>query len=205
MSWYLTVSQAAEILGVHPNTLRRWEKTKKLVPIRNKSTGYRYYTPEQIGEFIRRGKLAQIEIKWGYQAAIKAREEEISSARRSVEAVVSYETTTYEPQVDLKLMKLLKQAVDRGVQVRFIRNLKSPLMVQRASKMAKLGVQTRNLPIAGLTFSIRDRKIVRIEIYHGDIYNRLNIIIRDAKVARSFGLLFEKLWEDAEQMPVRAI
>ncbi len=194
---YLTVSQAAKILGVHPNTLRRWEKSKRLVPIRNKMTGYRYYSIEQIREYLRRGGFPKIEIKWGYKAAVKARREEVSSARRSIEAVVSYETTTYEQKVDNELMEYLRTAVDNGVKVRFIRNLDNPLMRKRAHEMRKIGIQTRNLSVFGLTFSVRDRKVVRIEIYHGDNYDRLNIIIRDKKVANSFGLLFEKLWKEA--------
>ena len=37
-----TISQAAEMLGVSIQTLRRWDNSHKLRPIRKKKTGNRY-------------------------------------------------------------------------------------------------------------------------------------------------------------------
>lgn len=42
MDRYLSIGQAAEVLGVSASTLRRWEKEKKLVPIRTKGSQRRY-------------------------------------------------------------------------------------------------------------------------------------------------------------------
>jgi excisionase family DNA binding protein len=39
---YVRISEAAKILGKHPNTLRRWEKEGKLKPART-SGGHRLY------------------------------------------------------------------------------------------------------------------------------------------------------------------
>jgi excisionase family DNA binding protein len=44
----LTISQAAEILNVHPETLRRWDKSGKLKAIRVNERGDRRYDPEDI-------------------------------------------------------------------------------------------------------------------------------------------------------------
>jgi excisionase family DNA binding protein len=38
----LTITQAAEILGVSPDTLRRWDKSGKLMAIRKDGGTHRY-------------------------------------------------------------------------------------------------------------------------------------------------------------------
>jgi excisionase family DNA binding protein len=43
----LTISQAAKVLGVHPNTLRRWVD-KGQVPAARLPSGHRRFTREQI-------------------------------------------------------------------------------------------------------------------------------------------------------------
>lgn len=40
---FLTVSQAAEVLGVDPMTLRRWDNARKLVAHRHPYNNYRLY------------------------------------------------------------------------------------------------------------------------------------------------------------------
>lgn len=44
----LTIRQAAEILNVHVETLRRWDKAGKLKAIRVNERGDRRYKPEDI-------------------------------------------------------------------------------------------------------------------------------------------------------------
>src|SRR4051812_16602212 len=50
---YLTVGQAAELLGVSPWTLRYWDRTGKLTPARHPLSGYRLYRREQLDEILR--------------------------------------------------------------------------------------------------------------------------------------------------------
>lgn len=45
---YLTINQAAKILNVSIDTLRRWDKNGKLKAIRHKEAGYRFYSKEMI-------------------------------------------------------------------------------------------------------------------------------------------------------------
>jgi PAS domain S-box-containing protein len=45
---YLTVSQAAHLLGVSPWTLRNWDKAGRLKPMRHPKNGYRIYRQEQL-------------------------------------------------------------------------------------------------------------------------------------------------------------
>src|SRR3989344_3549698 len=44
----ITISEAAQILGVSVDTLRRWDKTGKLNPIKTSEAGYRLYDRSQI-------------------------------------------------------------------------------------------------------------------------------------------------------------
>jgi len=40
---YLTVKQAAQLLGVSPDTLRNWDRAGKFTPSRHPINGYRLY------------------------------------------------------------------------------------------------------------------------------------------------------------------
>ena len=51
---YLTIKEAAKLLGVTPLTLRNWEKKRKLIPYRHPINNYRLYTPEQIRLLLQR-------------------------------------------------------------------------------------------------------------------------------------------------------
>jgi len=54
----LTIRQAAEILNVHVETLRRWDKGGKLKAFRVNERGDRRYKPEDIESYlIKRKKL----------------------------------------------------------------------------------------------------------------------------------------------------
>jgi len=50
---YLTINQAAKILNVSIDTLRRWDKNGKLKAIRHKEAGYRFYSKEMIELFLK--------------------------------------------------------------------------------------------------------------------------------------------------------
>lgn len=191
---YYTVSEAAKRLGVHANTLRNWEKEKKLIPIRDRASGYRYYSKQQIVSHLKRGRKPKIEFLWGYKASKLVRIEELEMVERSLDVMVSSEVTTRELEVDRQLFPLLKDAVDRGVKVRFIRDLSDKDMKERAGRMKRMGVETRDRKLQGVTMSIRDERVVRIEVPSDNPEQRLNMMIRDPQVARSYSMLFEKLW-----------
>jgi excisionase family DNA binding protein len=52
----LTIRQAAEILNVHVETLRRWDKTGKFKAIKVSDRGDRRYKQEDIESFINQRK-----------------------------------------------------------------------------------------------------------------------------------------------------
>ncbi|MFH0943216.1 MAG: helix-turn-helix domain-containing protein [Candidatus Beckwithbacteria bacterium] len=49
----LTIRQAAEILNVHVETLRRWDKAGKLKAIRVNERGDRRYKPEDLERIVK--------------------------------------------------------------------------------------------------------------------------------------------------------
>ncbi len=53
----LTIKQAAELLGIAPLTLRRWDKSGRLKAIRIGSRGDRRYREEILLELIKKGKI----------------------------------------------------------------------------------------------------------------------------------------------------
>ena len=47
---YLTIKDAAKILGVNPETLRRWDNVGKLKTKRHPMNNYRIYNPDEIAK-----------------------------------------------------------------------------------------------------------------------------------------------------------
>jgi len=52
----LTIGQTAKIFGVSIQTLRRWDNANELSPIRKSTTGNRYYTKDDIDDYINNNK-----------------------------------------------------------------------------------------------------------------------------------------------------
>lgn len=53
LSQYLRVREAAAFLGVHPDTLRRWEQTGKLSTYRHPVNRYRLYKKPDLEALLR--------------------------------------------------------------------------------------------------------------------------------------------------------
>ena len=54
---YLRISDAAEHLGVSPNTLRNWEKAGKVVAYRHPVNGYRLFRREDLDALLQQTRL----------------------------------------------------------------------------------------------------------------------------------------------------
>ena len=52
-SGYITINEAAKLLNVSIDTLRRWDKNGKLRAIRQQKNGYRYYPRETIELYLK--------------------------------------------------------------------------------------------------------------------------------------------------------
>jgi len=55
---YLRISDAAEYLGVSPNTLRNWENAGKVVAVRHPVNGYRLFKREDLDALLK--QVAQV-------------------------------------------------------------------------------------------------------------------------------------------------
>ena len=51
---YLTVHEAADVLGVSSSTLRHWDRSGKLTAVRHPVNGYRLYRREELDSLLRR-------------------------------------------------------------------------------------------------------------------------------------------------------
>lgn len=60
---YITIKEAAEILGVNPMTLRRWDKKGKLKAARHRFNGYRIYNPREIEKLSKRMEVKSWNLK----------------------------------------------------------------------------------------------------------------------------------------------
>ncbi len=49
---YVKVHEAAELLGVAPNTVRAWGAAGKIPEYRHPANGYRLYKPEELEAFL---------------------------------------------------------------------------------------------------------------------------------------------------------
>jgi len=56
---YLKITEAAKFLGVTANTLRNWEKEKKIMVYRNPQNLYRLYKKEDLEELLANIKPAK--------------------------------------------------------------------------------------------------------------------------------------------------
>jgi excisionase family DNA binding protein len=55
---FVQVHAAAEILGVAPNTVRKWGAAGKIPEYRHPANGYRLYKREELEAFLRQIKLS---------------------------------------------------------------------------------------------------------------------------------------------------
>ncbi len=53
---FLTVDEFAKLIGVHPQTVRTWDKAGVLCPHHKTPSGRRLYTEEQVEEYFKSGK-----------------------------------------------------------------------------------------------------------------------------------------------------
>lgn len=53
---FMTTSEFAKRIGIHPQTLRRWDRDHTLCAHHKTSSGRRYYTEEQAREFLNGNK-----------------------------------------------------------------------------------------------------------------------------------------------------
>jgi len=61
---YVTVTEASEILGVAPNTVRAWGASSKIPEYRHPANGYRLYKPDELRGFLERIEPTKTKEQW---------------------------------------------------------------------------------------------------------------------------------------------
>jgi MerR family copper efflux transcriptional regulator len=62
LSVYFRISEAAEYLGVSPNTLRNWVNSGKVVAVRHPVNGYRLFRKEDLNALLSRVPTANDQV-----------------------------------------------------------------------------------------------------------------------------------------------
>ena len=103
MEKLLTVKQAAEILSVSPETLRRWDNSGKFKSIRHPINNYRAYSADQIKSLV---EEMQLQIEYTQKSTIQ-------------ENIEPYFTTQLGQLFNYDAIKFLKQLNDNSVDLIF--------------------------------------------------------------------------------------
>ncbi|QOT01337.1 IS607 family transposase [Brevibacterium sp. JNUCC-42] len=83
-----SIGKFSKLIGVTPKTLREWDKSGKLIPDLVKDNGYRYYSENQLYEYLHRPKVRQKKITIGYCRVSSYKQKD--DLERQVENVKSY-------------------------------------------------------------------------------------------------------------------
>lgn len=102
---FLQVSEAAEYIGVSPQTLRRWDRAGRLVAVRRPENGYRYYRRSDLEPFRLEYRRAAEAVHEGgdifmtANANIEANEQLREPQREAHRAVREHFATSNEPAI----------------------------------------------------------------------------------------------------------
>lgn len=102
MAKYLTISEAAEILNVSPETLRRWDRNGKFNSSRHPINNYRVYSQEQVDNFVE-----ELQLEISYRARSKDKNFD------------SYLSTGFGELYNVDAIKFLKQLDSNSVDLIF--------------------------------------------------------------------------------------
>lgn len=99
---YLSIHKVSVILGVTPQTLRKWDDDGYFVPAQRRSNGYRYYTKQQVEEFSE--KLSTVKNQYrknvGYCRVSTSKQKD--DLLRQCENIEIYLKTLKQPYVIIK-------------------------------------------------------------------------------------------------------
>ncbi len=102
MEKYLSISQAAEILSISPETLRRWDNSGKFKSSRHPINNYRVYSEEQVFNLV---EEMQLEIQ--YRPKINSYEEILPFFKSTYGELYNYDAIKYLKQLDSNSVELI--------------------------------------------------------------------------------------------------
>lgn len=141
----LTLEEASETLGVHPDTLRRWDNSGKFCSIKTKG-GHRRYKKSQIDEYMQNGI-----------------EENVNNTNAvAVYCRVSSHDQKEKGDLDRQKVRLLQYCMDKEYKAEYVYEEVGSGMNDKRSKINKL------LKLA------EEKKIRKVIIEHKDRLTRFN-------------------------------
>lgn len=141
----LTLDEASETLGVHPDTLRRWDNSGKFCSIKTKG-GHRRYKKSQIDEFLQ-NEVEKTEQNAGVVA---------------VYCRVSSHDQKQKGDLDRQKARLLQYCMDKDYKAEYVYEEVGSGMNDKRSKLNKLLKLTE------------EKKICKVIIEHKDRLTRFN-------------------------------
>jgi excisionase family DNA binding protein len=116
-SVWLTIGQAAERLGVHPTTLRRWADDGEL-PIMVTPGGHRRFAVDEVDRFKEERHRLQVvsglEKIWAERALTRARAEVVTNQQEELLSPFDEEERAHKRKLGRRMMGLLLQYVSTG-------------------------------------------------------------------------------------------
>jgi excisionase family DNA binding protein len=114
---WLTIGQAAERLGVHPTTLRRWADEGD-IPIMVTPGGHRRFAVDEVDRFREERHRLQVvsglEQLWAERALTRARTEVVTNKEGELLSPFDEEERAHKRQLGRRMMGLLLQFVSIG-------------------------------------------------------------------------------------------
>lgn len=114
---WLTIGQAAERLGVHPTTLRRWADNGD-IPTMITPGGHRRFGVDDVDRFQeergRRQVVSGLEQLWAERALTRARSEVVTISEKELLSPFDEEERAHKRKLGRRMMGLLLQYVSSG-------------------------------------------------------------------------------------------
>ena len=115
MEGFVNVSEAAKLIGVSNETLRRWDKNGKFTSARHPINNYRVYHIETVYQFI---KELQLQIKYKTQESVKENNE-IKNIIERVQFEKPVFETAYGKLFNIDAIKFMKSIEDESIDLIF--------------------------------------------------------------------------------------
>lgn len=180
---WLSLQQAAQRLGVHPGTLRRWADEGR-VPVMLTAGGHRRFSNAALNEFLRQqiraGGPTSLGEMWAARAIADARRE--IGARQGEPWVAAYgeEDRQVARELGRRLMWVLLQAISRPEVTDDLRQEARAIGYAYAEHSRRLGIEVSDVLKA--TFFFRDRlletAVVSAEDARGHAHDTTHLVRR---------------------------
>jgi len=144
-----------------------------------------------------------IELLFGAKKAIELRIKGWEEIKKENLIIVAPETT---PKKKIRIAEMKRgKAVKKGkIVTKFIENISDILSLEKNIKRLEQGIEVKYFPHHGFSLSIRDRKVVLLELPIPD-NELLNVKIKDKEFAKQMVAYFYSMWKKAKPLDEKLI